>query len=305
MKLLRWAVVRRPDLQPDPAASAAFLAQVRADAPTPRIHALGGSGILLRYRSACIVIDPYLLNTLGDRDPGAPPGWRDRNLPPPTAPGDLSGLSAIVITHGHGDHFDGPTLRALQAANPGVTLVLPHVLKEEALELGFSPGQLQHPVNLRRHDLQDAVLLAIPAAHTPPEQPQPHPDDAGGHHEVGYLLELGPLKLYHAGDTVVYPELLELLKDRVDVAVLPINGRRWSPLQPLRLGNMTAEEAADLAGLAGIRTVIPVHHVLLGSSAGGLETLMHYVAERWPDITVALLGPGDVWPARGLPQEWD
>lgn len=287
-------MTRRPDLLARPEDSAEFMRAVRLPAPQPRLHSFGGSGVLVRHLQASVAIDPYLLNTLGDRDPEAPAGWRDRNAPPPVAPEDLTGLSAILITHGHGDHFDVPTLQVLARANPGVTVMLPRPLREEALRAGLREEQLLHLVEGERVQLADAVVQAIPAAHTPPENPQPQPDGAGGYAEVGYLLRLGPVTLYHAGDTVVHPHLPGLLRD-VDVAVLPVNGRRWSPVQPARLGNLTAEEAADLAGLCGIATVVPVHHTLLGSSAGGLGAFLDYSARRWPDLQVVSLRPGEAW----------
>ncbi|MGY2894786.1 MBL fold metallo-hydrolase [Deinococcus sp. UYEF24] len=287
-------MTRRPDLLALPHDSAEFMRRVRLPAPQPRLHSLGGSGVLARYLQASVAIDPYLLNTLGDCDPGAPPGWRDRNAPPPVAPEDLTGLSAILITHGHGDHFDPPTLKRLILANPDVVVVLPRGLRAQALELGLPESQVIHPVSLQTFDVAGVSVRAIPAAHTPPEAPHPQPDGEGGHAEVGYLLTLGPVTVYHAGDTVVSPELPGHLSG-VDVAVLPVNGRRWSPLQPARLGNLTAEEAADLAGVCGVGAVIPVHHTLLGSSAGGLPAFLDYSAWRWPDLQVVNLGPGEDW----------
>ncbi|WP_407572644.1 MBL fold metallo-hydrolase [Deinococcus altitudinis] len=287
-------MTRRPDLLARPEVSAEFMRGVQLAAPQPRLHSLGGSGLLVRFLQASVVIDPYLLNTLGDRDPEAPAGWRDRDAPPPVRPQDLTGLNAILITHGHGDHFDVPSLQALTRVNPDVTVVLPRTLRKEALRAGLPEERLQHLAEGERVQLADMVVQAVPAAHTPPELPQPQPDGLGGFAEVGYLLHLGPVTLYHAGDTVVHPHLPGLLRG-VDVAVLPINGRRWSPFQPARLGNLTAEEAADLAGLCGIGTVVPVHHTLLGSSAGGLGAFLEYSARRWPDLQVASLRPGEAW----------
>lgn len=282
-------MTRRPDLVPAATASAAFMAQVQAPAPSPRLHALGGSGVLIRFSGAAVAIDPYLLNTLGDRDPDAPPGWRDRNAPAPVHPADLTGLTHLLITHGHGDHFDVPTLEILLDANPGVTVVLPRPLAQNLPRRGRP--QIVYLASSIPQQLGEVTITAIPAAHTPQTAPQPQPDGAGGHAEVGYVVECGGHRVYHAGDTIVYDGLTEALSGCVDTAILPVNGRSWSPRQPARLGNLSGEDAVDLAGEIGAVTVIPVHHVMLGSSAGGLASFEERLA-MWPDLTGQLLEPG-------------
>jgi L-ascorbate metabolism protein UlaG (beta-lactamase superfamily) len=61
--------------------------------------------------------------------------------------------------------------------------------------------------------------------------------------------------LYHSGDTVVYPGLAdELLTQRIDAALLPVNGRGKGVA-----GNMTFDEAMALCVAAKIPVLLPHH----------------------------------------------
>ena len=83
-------------------------------------------------------------------------------------------------------------------------------------------------------------------------------DDLGRHQFVGYVVEVGPWTIYHSGDTIPYDGMEENLRQwRIDVALLPINGRR-----PERrvAGNLWGREAANLAKAISARTVIPCHY---------------------------------------------
>jgi L-ascorbate metabolism protein UlaG (beta-lactamase superfamily) len=81
-------------------------------------------------------------------------------------------------------------------------------------------------------------------------------DENGNCRFLGYLLRFGEWTIYHAGDTVDYPGLAEKLqKFKVEVALLPINGRgRGVP------GNLSGREAAQLAKRMGARLAIPCHY---------------------------------------------
>ncbi|MFN0124177.1 MAG: MBL fold metallo-hydrolase, partial [Blastocatellia bacterium] len=79
---------------------------------------------------------------------------------------------------------------------------------------------------------------------------------------LGYLIAFGPHTIFHPGDAVPYPgmaaRLLALAGGRrIDVALMPINGRK-----PERrvTGNFWGREAARFAHEIGAGMVIPMHH---------------------------------------------
>jgi glyoxylase-like metal-dependent hydrolase (beta-lactamase superfamily II) len=64
---------------------------------------------------------------------------------------------------------------------------------------------------------------------------------------VGYVIEVAGVVMYHAGDTDLTPQMLEV--GRHDIALLPIGGD----------GVMTPEEAAEAVKLLRPKIAIPVH----------------------------------------------
>lgn len=79
-----------------------------------------------------------------------------------------------------------------------------------------------------------------------------HPRPYGG---IGVIVELGGVKVYHAGDTDLIPEM-EGLRSQVDVALLPVSG----------VYVMNADEAAEAARRIGPELAIPMHYgAIVGS----------------------------------------
>jgi L-ascorbate metabolism protein UlaG (beta-lactamase superfamily) len=95
----------------------------------------------------------------------------------------------------------------------------------------------------------------VPAAHETVDR-----DSDGRHTYLGYVIEAGPWRVYHSGDTVRYDGMVEWLSPwRVDVALLPINGA----LPERRVaGNLSGPEAARLAHDIGAGLVVPCHYHL-------------------------------------------
>jgi L-ascorbate 6-phosphate lactonase len=77
---------------------------------------------------------------------------------------------------------------------------------------------------------------------------------------VGYVLELNGVALYHAGDTIVTDAVREALAGvRVDVALLPVNGRTYFRERAGLVGNMGVRDAVALAAEIGAATLVPIH----------------------------------------------
>ena len=96
-------------------------------------------------------------------------------------------------------------------------------------------------------------FTSLPAAHETVER-----DEQGQCRYVGYVVRFGRWAIYHSGDTVLYEGMVErLAAERIDVALLPINGR--APERRVA-GNLDGPEAAALAHGAGVRLVIPCHY---------------------------------------------
>jgi L-ascorbate metabolism protein UlaG (beta-lactamase superfamily) len=85
---------------------------------------------------------------------------------------------------------------------------------------------------------------------------------------AGYLIKMGNLLIYHAGDTDLIPEMQKLTgyqqADKKLIAFLPVGGRF----------TMTAEEAVEAAKLIKPYLAIPIHY---GSVIGSEEDAKEFV----------------------------
>jgi L-ascorbate metabolism protein UlaG (beta-lactamase superfamily) len=99
------------------------------------------------------------------------------------------------------------------------------------------------------------VVTPIPAAHETLER-----DTRGHHRYLGYVMRLPEATIYHSGDCIPYPGLSDALAaHRIDVALLPVNGRDAFRASHGMPGNFTLAEAAALCREQSIPTMI-AHH---------------------------------------------
>lgn len=254
----------QPALQDD-----AFLADVasaRGEARPGRLHLwwLGQSGFLLCHEGECVVLDPYLSDSLTRKYAGT-----DKPHVRLTArvldPARLDGITAVTSSHNHTDHLDAETLLPLFASNPGARLVL------AVANVGFAAQRLGEEHRERFAPLSDGAstrigaftFTAVPAAH---EELSPE--------YAGFVISVGPFRVYHSGDTVLFPGMAERLRPfACDVALLPINGR--APERRVS-GNLDGPEAARLAFAIGAGCVVPCHHEMFAFNTASPEA---FVAE--------------------------
>lgn len=241
----------KPVLQDD-----AFLEDVfRAKRNPDQLHLwwLGQSGFLIQWQGRHLLIDPYLSDSLTKKYAGTKKP-HVRMTERVIAPERLDFIDVVISSHNHTDHLDGETLIPLLKANPNLTVLLSRA------NVSFAAERLQVPVERltsirvdQTIKIEPFIFHAIPSAHESLEQ-----DEDGDHRYIGLILQVGKWTIYHSGDCVPYAGLIERLqKWKIDIALLPINGRDPARGVP---GNFTAEEASQLGKQIYSGTVIPCHY---------------------------------------------
>lgn len=211
---------------------------------------LGQSGFLLCHRGECLLFDPYLSDSL-TRKYAATDKPHVRMSARVVDPARLDFVRVVTSTHAHTDHLDPETLRPLLDAAPGARLVAP-AANQAIVEERVGESRRGRVVLMREGEpvtLGGFRLQTVPAAH-----------EALGPEYVGFVVEVGPFRIYHSGDTLRYHGMAERLRPfAVDLALLPINGQ--APERRVA-GNLSGEAAAQLAHDIGARFVVPCHYDL-------------------------------------------
>jgi L-ascorbate metabolism protein UlaG (beta-lactamase superfamily) len=215
---------------------------------------LGQAGFALRSGSELLLVDPYLSDALAEKYRGTPFPHR-RMAAAPVEARAISGITAVLCTHGHTDHMDPDAIPELQVSSDPI-FVIPRSESAKGVGRGIRPERL---IGLDAGEMlrlaTGATITVVPAAHEELTR-----DESGQHLFLGYVLEVGGVRIYHSGDCVPYDGQAPLLADlRVDIALLPVNGRDAHRAGNGVPGNFHWHEAVDLCRAAGIPTLV-CHH---------------------------------------------
>lgn len=229
---------------------------------------LGQESVIVKGDGVTVYIDPYV-----SENPY-------RSFPAPIGPEDITNADICLITHEHLDHLDTGAIPSIVQNNEDITFMAPGVCRKPLLELGVKEEQLltARPENWIQMGPKLKVL-PVTASHEQLEM-----DAEGNPHYVGYILELNGVTLYHAGDTVLFPGLIETVsRENIELAMLPINGRDYFRNQRDIAGNMDYREAAELTAVAGFETVIPLHYDLFAGNAENPGYFVDYLYRNFPE----------------------
>ena len=239
---------------------------------------LGQSGFALRARDATALVDPFLAD------------HPDRLVAPPFEPEAVGGVNVIAVTHDHLDHLDGESLPVLADASPEAQFVVPEPVVDRLTEVGIPVGRI---VGAQPGDpirLGSVTVHPVPACHgDAPEDAYGFGRERSGglYRYLGYVLEFDGVRVYHAGDTIPYEGMEELLAGMgVHVALLPINGRDAAREAQGIVGNLDEQEAARLAGAIAADLLIPMHYDMFAANPGSPERLVELVRNAYPELTV-------------------
>src|SRR5215471_15230920 len=174
------------------------------------------------------------------------------------APATPDPPDAVLISHGHLDHLDLPSL----ARFPRETLVVvPQGLRPVVARKGFG--------NVREVAVGDVFEVgAVSVRTTPAEHGGGKPLPGRGRNTVGYAVT-GSASVFFAGDTDLFDEMEGLLPG-LDLALLPIWG--WGPT--IGPGHLDPARAARAVALLAPKLAVPIHW-------GTLRPVFHSVQARF------------------------
>ncbi len=156
----------------------------------------------------------------------------------------------VLITHGHPDHFSLEDIGELSDDN--TVIICP---KKVAKKLsGYKTEVVKPGEYLEYGDLNIETVNAYSIG---------FPSHSRGNENVGYVITIDGIRIYHAGDTDLIVEMEKL--DGIDVLLVPIDG-----------GNLTmsTQEAAKLTNMIKPRMVIPMHYVINARKADEFRQLV-------------------------------
>ena len=236
-----------------------FLADVKASGKTPdefHLWWLGQSGFLLQWNGRHLLFDPYLSDSLTKKYAATDkPHVRMTEIV--IDPSRLDFIDVATSTHNHTDHLDHETLAPLMAANPNLKLVIPEANRVFAADrLKCNPAWFVGSDDGETVQLGEFEITGLAAAHEEIEF-----DEEGRCTHLGYIVRFGNFTIYHAGDNKGFDGMAEELLAaadgrKIDVALLPINGRKAERRVP---GNFWGHEAAKFAKDINAGLVIPMH----------------------------------------------
>ena len=200
----------------------------------------------------------------------------------------------MLATHEHVDHLDLPSWTRFAAAWPQALFVVPAPVVDQVTAAGIPAARVlaaepDVPLPFGR-----AIVHPIPARHGV------HMRDAytfgeeiseGRVRYLGYVIEVGGARIYHAGDTIGYDGQADRLRAfGVDVALLPINGRDAEREGKDIVGNLSADEAAKLAASSGVDLAVPMHYEMFPFNSVDPATFVSALRRHGPTVSCALPG---------------
>lgn len=232
---------------------------------------LGQLGYVIKMGEIVIYLDVFLAD------------WPGRKVPPLLKPEEIVNADFIMGTHDHIDHIDREVWHQLSLSSPNAKFVVPK------LHINELSDNLNIPKD-RFIGLDDGLsfiekglkISAIPAAHEFLDQDP----STGFYPYLGYIIEGNGCTLYHAGDTCMYEGIYSKLRqwNKFDVMFLPINGRDAKRYRENLIGNITYQEAVDLAGVIKPNLVVPGHYEMFTVNSVDPSLFADYIDAKYPNI---------------------
>lgn len=188
---------------------------------------IGHASFLAQLGGLSILIDPVFSTRLFAIK---------RLVAPGLSLGALPKIDAVLVTHNHRDHMDGPSLEALSRE---VRVIVPKGLGAWFARRGFA--RVTELEWWEHVDLADVRVTFVPSQHWSQRGAFDRNESLWG----GFVLEDGSRRVYHSGDTAYFDgfRAIGARVGRIDTAMLPIGA--YEPRWFMRQQHMNPEDAVQ------------------------------------------------------------
>jgi len=243
-----------------------------------KVTPLGQVGFCLKLNQLIIYIDPYLSNSVQEKENST----FSRLLPVSISPDKIKNADYVLITHNHMDHCDEDSLLPIKIASKSCQFIGPNKVINKLKQLGFENKRLIRANNIIKLS-NDITVYIIPSAHPIIEK-----DESSGWHTIGYVIKYKNLKIYHAGDTSLCDEVIEAVQQHgeIDIAMIPVNEQNYMREKQGIIGNMSVREAFYFAEQIGTTTLIPTHWDMFSANQVYKEEIKLIYNKLKPNFTL-------------------
>ena len=184
-------------------------------------------------------------------------------------------VDLMLVTHNHPDHLD-PDAFPIFARHPRMFFVGAPDCAKPFHRVGIPP---ERQAILRPGERWEGYGFSIRATFSDHGESAPE--------AVGYLIEVGGIAVWNAGDTGPSNDaLLASLDDaRLDVMIAPINGV---------LGNMNGRQTCELAAAVRPRLLIGAHFGMFAPYGGDPAVFLKAAQDLPAGVEATLMAPGEV-----------
>lgn len=232
---------------------------------------IGQLGYVLKMGKTVLYIDAFLSEFPG------------RIIPTLLQPEEITNADFIIGTHDHDDHIDRKAWHQISLSSPKAKFVVPkHLIDNLSESLKISRSRfigLDDGISFSENGLK---ITGIPSAHEFLDQ---NPE-TGSFPYLGYVVEGNGCTIYHSGDTCLYEGIYSKLRtwNKIDVMFLPINGRDAKRYRENCIGNITYQEAVDLAGSINPKLVVPGHYEMFSQNSENPLLFADYIDVKYPEV---------------------
>ena len=217
---------------------------------------IGHSTMLINFYGKIILTDPVLMERVGVYILGASIG-PSRLTPPALSVEELPKPDIILLSHGHMDHTDYPTLKAITKRFPNqIDVVVAYLTQDIVADLewrsltvlDWGDSTKLNGININAYEVEHFGWRF------PWEKDRSRGYFKDGRSYNAYLIKHRGKKILFGGDTRNSRKLSILKQEKVDIALMPIGA-----YNPWRHAHCNPEEALLMADDFGARYFIPMH----------------------------------------------